>query len=234
MDGIAHLVGDDGVFISESHYLVDLVDTLQYDTIYHEHLRYYSLTSLKYLLNMHGFNVFHVKRIPTHGGSIRVYATRAQGVTPDASVAATLQAEAAAGFAAHSWIPAFRDRVLQSKLELYEMLAQLKRGNARVYGIGAPSRASTLLTYVGLGSGVLDCVMELSRSKKLNKFMPGTNIPVLDEARLYVEQPEYVLLLSWHIADEMCANLRKHGYRGDFIVPLPKPCIVGNQVAAAA
>jgi hypothetical protein len=234
VDGIAKLVGDDGVFISESHYLVDLVDTLQYDTIYHEHLRYYSLTSLSYLLTAHGFTVFHVKRIPTHGGSIRVYATRAKNVTPDASVASTLRAEREAGFASHAWVPAFRKRVLQSKLELYEMLSQIKRRHARIYGIGAPSRASTLLTYLGMGSGVIDCVLELSESKKLNKYMPGTNVPVLDEAKLYADQPEYVLLLSWHIADELCSNLRKHGYQGDFIVPLPRPCIVANRVAAAA
>jgi hypothetical protein len=112
---------------------------------------------------------------------------------------------------------------MQSKLDLLALLADLKRGGQRVFGVGAPSRASTLVTYVGLDDALLDCVVEVSNSHKLDKFMPGTRIPVLDEEKLYREQPEYALLLSWHIAEELGANLRKRGYRGKFIVPLPEP-----------
>jgi C-methyltransferase C-terminal domain/Methyltransferase domain/Putative zinc binding domain len=228
-DVVAAIVGlldDDGVFISESHYLLDLIATLQYDTIYHEHLRYYSLTSLQRLLEEHGLHVVHARRIPTHGGSIRVYASKDGAQPVDASVAELLAEEARAGLRDESWIPGFRRRVAASKLGLLELLAPLKAEGERVYGIGAPSRASTLVNYVGLDDGIMECVLEISGSKKLDKYLPGTAIPVLDEQKLYDEQPEYALFLSWHIADELAANLRSNGYRGRFIVPLPAPRVL--------
>ena len=223
---ISALMDVDGVFISESHYLGDLVSTLQYDTIYHEHLRYYSLTSLKHLLERRGLRIFRVKRIPTHGGSIRVYASRSSRYSIDPSVEALLQQEATGGVATEEWIPAFRDKVVRSKLDFYALVASLRAGERRIYGIGAPSRASTLITYLGLDDGILSCVLEVSNSKKLNKFIPGKAIPIVDENRLYQDQPEFALLLSWHIAEELCANLKKRGFKGDFIVPLPSPRII--------
>ena len=233
VENICRLIGEDGVFISESHYLRDLVETLQYDTIYHEHLRYYSLTSLKNLLERHGLRVFHAKRIPTHGGSIRVYSTKDRSRPVNESIARILREEAAAGLAGNTWIPDFRSKVLQSKLDLYRLLADVKGGKdaPRIFGVGAPSRASTLINYVGLDDGLLDCVVEVKSSKKLNKYIPGTVIPVVDESKLYAEQPPYVLFLSWHIADELRENLTRHGYTGDFITPLPVPRILGTVVS---
>jgi SAM-dependent methyltransferase len=226
VDAIVDLLAPDGVFISESHYLLDLVETVQYDTIYHEHLRHYALGSLKRLLAEHGLEVFHVRRIPTHGGSIRVYAGRKGLRRIEPSVAEREAHEAKAGIADGSALDGFRRRVLASKLDLHALIAPLKRNGARIYGIGAPSRASTLINYTGLDDGALDCVLEISTSHKLDKYMPGTRIPVLDEAKLFADQPEYAMLLSWHIADELMAILRKKGYRGRFIVPLPEPRIV--------
>jgi hypothetical protein len=109
---------------------------------------------------------------------------------------------------------------------LFSLLAPLKAEGARIYGIGAPSRASTLINYVGLDDGILDCVLEISASHKLDKYIPGTRIPVLDEAKLFEDQPEYALLLSWHIADELIGILRKNGFKGKFITPLPTPAIL--------
>ena len=226
MNNVETMVGNEGVFISESHYLLDLIDTLQYDTIYHEHLRYYSVTSLKNILEARGFHIFHVRRIPTHGGSIRVYASKSGQYAVEPSVGEILQLEEEAGLNGDRWIADFRSRVVRSKLALYEILNNLKKEGARIYGIGAPSRASTLVNYVGLDDDNIECVLELPNSKKLNKYMPGTKIPVLDEAKLYKDQPPYVLLLSWHIADELIRNLKKNGYEGDFIVPLPDPHII--------
>ncbi len=221
VDGIVDLLADDGVFISESHYLMPLLETLQYDTIYHEHLRYYSLTSLSYLLGLHGLEVVHARPIPTHGGSIRVYAARRGARAASQDVARILAAEAAA--LTSEGLARFRRRVSQSKLDLMAMLRDVRKGGARVYAIGAPSRASTLINYVGLDDAILDCVLEIAGSYKIGKYMPGTLIPVLDEARLFEDQPEYALLLSWHIGDELAAKLRQSGYRGRFIVPLPEP-----------
>jgi len=226
VDAIVALLGPDGVFVNESHYLLPLVETLQYDTIYHEHLRYYHLGAIRHLLVTHGLEVFHVKPIPTHGGSLRSYAAR-KGTRPvQPSVAAQVAAEDAAGITDGSALATFRQRVVQSKLDLYGLLAPIRAKGERVYGIGAPSRASTLINYVGLDDGVLDCVLDVSSSHKLNRYIPGTRIPVLDEKKLFEDQPEYALLLSWHIADELIPILRRKGFKGKFIVPLPVPRVV--------
>jgi SAM-dependent methyltransferase len=227
VEAIVALLGPDGVFVNESHYLLPLVETLQYDTIYHEHLRYYHLGAIRHLLATHGLEVFHVKPIPTHGGSLRSYAAR-KGTRPvQPSVAAQIAAEDAAGITDGSALATFRQRVVQSKLDLYGLLAPIRAKGERVYGIGAPSRASTLINYVGLDDGVLDCVLEVSSSHKLNRYIPGTRIPVLDEKKLFEDPPEYALLLSWHIADELIPILRRKGFKGKFIVPLPVPRVVG-------
>jgi hypothetical protein len=221
---ILELLTEDGIFVSESHYLGSLIETLQYDTIYHEHLRHYSLTSLKRLLEMHGLEVIHARQIPTHGGSIRAYAARAGKYAVGASVGDLLTAEAKE-FTSEK-LRSFRSRVVQSKLNLYVLLRDIKARGQRIYGIGAPSRASTLINYVGL-DGILDCVLEIEGSYKIGKYIPGTQIPVLEESRLMEDQPEYAALLSWHIGAELMPKLRSKGFRGKFIVPLPNPQIVG-------
>tara|TARA_B100000674_G_scaffold151632_2_gene120748 strand:+ start:12479 stop:13624 length:1146 start_codon:yes stop_codon:yes gene_type:complete len=226
VDGIVNMLSEDGVFVSESHYLTDLVETLQYDTIYHEHLRYYHLGVIKSLLEAHGLEVFHVNRIPTHGGSIRVFAGRKGQRKVLPSVNACLLREEELGINSGAGLADFRARVIRSKLDLYAMLAPIKAAGHRIYGIGAPSRGSTLINYLGLDDGILDAVMEVSTSHKLNKYMPGTRIPVLDERKLYEDQPEYALFLSWHIAEELAPILRRNGFKGKFIVPLAKPKII--------
>jgi hypothetical protein len=222
---ILELLTEDGIFVSESHYLLALLETLQYDTIYHEHLRHYSLTSLKHLLEMHGLEVIHARRIPTHGGSIRVYAARA-GKYPASSRVGEILATEAAELTPEK-LRSFRPKVVQTKLDLYALLKEIKRQGNRIYGVGAPSRASTLINYVGLDDGILDCVLEIRGSYKIGKYIPGTLIPVLEESRLFEEQPEYAMLLSWHIGDELMPKLSARGFRGKFIMPLPRPCIVG-------
>ena len=223
VDSLLELLGDDGIFISESHYLLPLVETLQYDTIYHEHLRYYSVTALKYLLEMHGLEIIHTKRIPTHGGSVRVYAARKGKYPVRDSVAASLATEARE--LTDAKLKAFRAGVVNSKIALYALLKDIKAKGQRVFGVGAPSRASTLINYVGLDDGILDCVLEIKGSYKIGKYIPGTTIPVVDEARLFEDQPEYAMLLSWHIADELIPKLAARGYKGKFIIPLPVPRI---------
>jgi hypothetical protein len=224
MSCVRGLVADDGIFISESHYWLALLETLQYDTVYHEHLRYYSLTSLKYLLEAHGMEVFRAKRIPTHGGSIRVYAA-VKGARPvHESVGAILAEEKRE--LTDERLEQFRRGVVSSKLGLYALLKDIKAKGQRVYGVGAPSRASTLINYVGLDDGILDCVLEIKGSYKIGKYIPGTVVPVLDEGRLFEDQPAYALLLSWHIADELMPKLTARGFKGDYIVPLPTPRIV--------
>ncbi|MCX5893909.1 MAG: class I SAM-dependent methyltransferase [Deltaproteobacteria bacterium] len=221
---ILQLLTKDGVFISESHYLLSLIETLQYDTIYHEHLRYYSLHSLQYLLAQHGLEIFHVKRIPTHGGSFRVYTAR-RGVYPVRESVGSLLAEEKATVLDRQALLNFRDRVVISKLALLSLLFELKSQGKKIYGISAPSRASTLINYTGLDDAILDYVLEIKGSHKIGKYIPGTLIPVVEESVLFEDQPDYALLLSWHIADELMPKLRQKGFKGQFILPLPEPKI---------
>ena len=225
VDGIVEMLKDGGVFISESHYLIGLLDTLQYDTIYHEHLRYYSVASLKHLLEMHDLEVFHARPIPSHGGSIRVYAARRGSQTVRDSVRHMLAAEPR-GKAMTARLAAFRRDVVLSKLRLISLLRELKEKGARIAGISAPSRASTLINYVGLDEGIIDYVVEIPGSLKIGKCMPGTGIPVVDEGKLFSDQPDCAVIFSWHIADELAPKLKAKGFRGQLITPLPVPRIL--------
>jgi hypothetical protein len=225
VEGILELLAEDGLFISENHYFIGVLDRLQYDTIYHEHLRYYSLRSIKYLLEMHGLEVIHAVRIPTHGGSIRVYAAR-RGTRPVLDSVAQMIAAEPAGDAMIERLARFRSEVLLSKLRLMSILRDIKETGGRVCGISAPSRASTLVCYSGLDDGTLDYVAEIKGSLKIGKYMPGTIIPVVEEAKIFEDQPEFALILSWHIAEELMPKLREKGYRGRFIVPLPVPRLI--------
>jgi hypothetical protein len=117
----------------------------------------------------------------------------------------------------------FKRAVVNSKLDLVSLLKKIKTAGGRIYGIGAPSRASTLINYVGLDNGILDGVLEIKGSYKIGKYVPGTIIPVVEEARLFSDQPEYALLLSWHIADELIPKLTERGFKGRYVVPLPTP-----------
>jgi SAM-dependent methyltransferase len=222
VEGILALLAPDGVFISESHYVIGLMDRLQYDTVYHEHLRYYSLGSLANLLRMHGLEVFHARPIPTHGGSIRVYAARSGMRPASAQVAAMLAAEPR-GQAMRARLDAFRKEVMLSKLRLLAIMRELKESGARIVGISAPSRASTLVNYVGLDEAIIDYVCEVPGSLKIGKSMPGTAIPVVEESDLFDDQPDCAIVFSWHIADELAPKLRAKGFRGKLISPLPVP-----------
>ena len=221
---ISRLLTDDGVFINESHYLASLVETLQYDTIYHEHLRYYSMASLKFLLEKNNLTPFFAKKIPTHGGSIRVYAAKSDLQSIDQSIQTILDDEAET--ISIESLHKFKNDVLMSKLQLHSLLNSIKAKKERIFGISSPSRASTLVNYVGLDQDIIECIVEIKGSHKIGKYMPGTRIPVLDESILYEEQPEYALLLSWHIADELIPKLKELGFKGKFIVPLPEPHII--------
>jgi len=222
VEGICDLLAFDGVFISESHYLIGLLNTLQYDTVYHEHLRYYSLSSLANLLQMHGLEVFHARPIPSHGGSIRVYAAPRGTHKVNDSVAQMLAAEPR-GEAMVTRLKTFRDDVMLSKLRLLAMVRDLKEKGARIAGISAPSRASTLVNYLGLDEAIIDYVCEIAGSLKIGKCMPGTSIPVVEESRLFADQPDCAIIFSWHIADELAPKLRAKGYRGKLVTPLPVP-----------
>ena len=224
MSNVLKILKNDGVFITESHYLMPLIRDLQYDTIYHEHLRYYSLTSLKNIFNKFNLEIIHAKEIPTHGGSIRVYVSRKNKYKKTKLINKILNKEKKL----LSWqkFLSFRDNVVDSKLQLLSLLRKIKKKKKIIYAVGAPSRASTLINYTGITKEIINCICEVSNSYKVGHYMPGTNIPVVSEKIIFKKKPEYLLLLSWHISKELINNLKQKGYKGKFIIPLPKPKIV--------
>lgn len=224
VENIKELLGDKGIFVSESHYLPSLLATVQYDTIYHEHLRYYSLRSLSYLLRNHGMEIIRAKKISTHGGSIRVYAARDGDYPVRESVSLLLAEEE--GYLNHITWADFNDKAVYSKLNLLYMLNGLRLSGKRIVGIGCPSRAVTLIHYCRIDEAALDYIAEVPGSPKIGNYVPGTMIPVEDEARLYREQPDYALLLSWHLADELVWKIKEKGFNGKFIIPLPVPRVM--------
>ena len=117
----------------------------------------------------------------------------------------------------------FKKNVVNSKINLYSMLKKLKNNNKKIYGIGAPSRASTLINYVGLDENIIDCVLEIEGSYKIGNYIPGKKIPILSEKKLYEDPPDFVILFSWHIASELKSNLKKRGFKGKFIITFPYP-----------
>ncbi len=225
MKNLIKILDKDGVFISESHYLVSLLKTVQYDTIYHEHMRYYSLTSLNYLFKKYKLKIFHAKKISTHGGSIRVYVSRSNKYKIRENVKQILDYEKK--YLNEKNFLNFKKNVVLSKLKLHSLLSKLKSNNKTIFGVGAPSRAATLVNYVGLNEDILDCILEIKGSYKIGNYMPGTNIPILEENYIKKNTPDYLLLLSWHISKTLIKNIKRGGYKGKFIIPLPNPHIVG-------
>jgi hypothetical protein len=193
--------------------------------VYHEHLRHYTVGSISYLLGMHGLEVFHVTKIPTHGGSIRVYAARTGTREVNPNVAEILATEPV-GEAMRERLKTFRHDVMLSKERLHALIRDVKEKGGRICGISAPSRASTLVNYVGLDSNILDYVVEIEGSLKIGKCMPGTLIPVVEESKMFEDQPDCAIILSWHIADELAPRLRAKGYKGMLVTPLPVPRVL--------
>nr|WP_239071412.1 class I SAM-dependent methyltransferase [Amycolatopsis sp. SID8362] len=226
LDGVTSLLKDDGLFVTESHYLVDLLETLQYDFAYHEHSRYYSVTALDEAFRRHGLETVKIERIPTHGGSIRVYAGFAGAHEVDQSVIELRELEDSLKLRDSMIYTQFAERVEQHREKLNELVRFLKNSGARVAAASAPGRAVTMLNYCGLGPDDIDVVSEIS-PRKIGKLFPGTHIPIISQQELAGDnQPEYALLMSWHIADEVITNLRNEGFRGTLIEPLPEPRIL--------
>lgn len=209
LDGVAGLLADDGIFVTENHYLGSLVDGLQWDTIYHEHLRYYSLFSLMGLLEGHGLWVFRADHIASHGGSFRVWASKDRS-----------RAMPVAPWFEYIDIRGLASRVAESKRSILKMLGEAE---GRTVAVGAAARGATLLNYCGIDVDMVEAVVEVKDSDKIGHYMPGTRISVVDEAMLYEEQPENLLILPWQLAGDLVPKFAEKGYRGKVILPLGMP-----------
>ena len=225
MRGVKKCLDENGIFVTESHYLIPLLKNVQYDTIYHEHLRYYSVTSLNKLFIKYGLQIFDVEEIPTHGGSIRVYCGYKKKFEVKKSVSLFLKKEK--NYLKRNFFKKFEKKVVSSKLNLLSTLSKIKKLNLCIAGISAPSRAATLINYTGLEKNIIDCIFEIPGSYKIGCYVPGTLIPVIEEKKDDLNRYDYLLIFSWHIYKELKNNLRKKGFKGKFIIPLPYPKILG-------
>jgi len=220
--GVEALLDRGGLFVTESHYLLDLIDTAQYDSIYHEHLKYYSVRSIVRLFDYYDFTVVDVDRIPNYGGSIRVYAMKGKGHAVGDSVKELLAEEDKAGLNGREIYDAFVQRIRKSKIDLQKLLVEARASGQEVIGIGSPGRAATLLNYCNIDTDAMTYIAEQSTSLKLGLFMPGAHIPIVDEERMFSEQPGYAVMLSWHYWEPIVAKLRSKGLRSRIVLPLPE------------
>jgi SAM-dependent methyltransferase len=224
--GLQALLKARGRIILEFPYAADFIEKSEFDTIYHEHVFYFSLTALEPLFQRHGLSIFHVERLGIHGGSLRLFAG-AKGEHPrQSSVATLLQEEQKKGLAGLKYYEGFATRVLEIKRELVRLLQEVRRKGKSVAAYGASAKGSTLLNFFGLGRDVLDFAADRSTYKQ-GRLTPGTHIPIVPPAALLEKMPDYTLLLTWNFADEILAQ--QNSYRdkgGKFIIPIPQVRVV--------
>jgi hypothetical protein len=226
--GFAVFLKAGGVVVSESPYVKDMVDGVEFDTIYHEHLCYYSLTALDRLFARHGLRIHDVERLPIHGGSLRIYAAHDRPESPARTQAVTdlLAAEAAWGVGSDAFYAGFGDRVLALRGRLLALLRGLKAEGKRLAAYGASAKGSTLLNFFGIGPETLDFVADRSTHKQ-GRYAPGVHLPVVAPEALLAERPDYTLLLTWNFADEILAQQAEYRAAGGrFIVPIPDVRVV--------
>jgi hypothetical protein len=229
--GVHDLLADRGVFVSETHYLLDVVRDGQFDTIYHEHLRTYSLQSLIELFRPYDFTVTDVERGDRYGGNLRVHVTKGRGANVSPRVGELLALEHAEGLDQIASYEAFARRAKHARLEFMSFVIRANQEGKSIVGKSCPGRAATLLNYYGADSELIPYLAELPTSLKLGLYLPGQHIPVVSEEILFEEEPDYLVLLAWHYADFIIERLEKAGLRSDFVVPLPEFRIVRNSRA---
>jgi SAM-dependent methyltransferase len=227
MRNVDRLLTDDGVFIFECPYFVNLLKDLEYDTIYHEHLSYVSMRPLVAFFARFGMRVFDVEEVDIHGGSFRVFADRCRREVNGPVIEALLQRERREGACDVARLRAFASDVAENREQLMLMLHDLRARGKRVAGVSAPAKGMTLLNYGRIGRETLEFVTEKSRLK-IGRYTPGGRIPVVSDDVLLEQQPDYALLLAWNFADEIMRNLAAYSAAGGrFIIPIPSPRVAG-------
>ena len=228
ISGVETLLKDDGVFIVENHYLLDVIEGGQFDTVYHEHLRTYSLKSLIKLFSYYNFTLIDVERKDRYGGNIRVHVKKGKNHPVQDRVAALLKIEEESGLYILATYKKFAERVKKAKQEFMNFLVKAKGEGKYVVANSCPGRSSTLLNYYGIDTDWIPYIAEQPTSLKLGMYLPGKHLPVVNNEILIKEQPDYVILLAWHYAEPIMKLLRARGLKSDFIIPLPDFKVVKN------
>jgi SAM-dependent methyltransferase len=220
--GLDTVLAPGGVFTIEAHYLVDLLDQLAFDTVYHEHVSYWALGPMTRLFAEHGMQVVRVERLPLHHGQLRAFVQREGEGEVHGSVDELLAAERELGVDRFETYERLAERTLEIKRDLRGTLSELRSAGNCVVGYGAPAKGNTLLGFLELGPGDLDYIADKSPLKQ-GRYTPGTHIPVVPAERLLEDQPEYVVLLAWNFAEEVMEQQAEYRRRGGrFILPVPE------------
>ena len=224
VSGIGTLLKDDGVAVIEVPYVKELIDHGEFDTIYHEHLCYFSVTALTELFRRHGLALNRVEPLAIHGGSLRLFVEKRE--RQDRSVAEYLQAERRAGVDRFDYYAGFSARVARIRGDLLELLARLKREGARIAGYGAAAKGTILLNFAGIGREMLEFVADRNVHKQ-GRYMPGVRLPIVAPGRILETQPDYLLILPWNFKDEIMEQQGEYRSRGGrFIVPVPEVVVI--------
>ena len=226
--GMSILLDDRGVITMEFPHLMRLFDECQIDTIYHEHFSYFSFITVEKIFAAHGLRLFDVEELPTHGGSLRIYAQHSnKGWHPISRRVDDLRTrEIAAGFADLDHYFAFEERALRTKHKLIEFLENAKREGKRVVGYGAPAKGNTLLNYCGIRPELIEYTVDRNPHKQ-GCLLPGTHIPIYEPERISVTKPDYILILPWNLKREIVSQLSfARSWGAQFVVPIPEPRLV--------
>jgi SAM-dependent methyltransferase len=220
--GVAELLKPDGWVVFEFPYGVEMIEKVEFDTIYHEHVYFFTLTPLVSLFARHGMDVFHVERLPIHGGSLRLYACKIGAEPIRVTVTETLDAEARLGVTGAAYYERFSEQAAKVKADMITFLAEQKAAGKRVAAYGASAKGSTLLNYIGEAAGSLEFIADRSTYKQ-GRLSPGLHIPVVPAEELAARAPDYAVLLVWNFAEEVMAQQQDFRAKGGrFVIPLPK------------
>jgi SAM-dependent methyltransferase len=225
--GMALLLRPRGVITMEFPHLLRLIESGEFDTIYHEHFSYFSLLSVEQAFTRHGLTIFDVEELPTHGGSLRIYATHtADPIEPVSGRLARLRArEEAAGLGRLDPYLLFGERVKETKRRLLEFVIEAKRAGRTIAGYGAPAKGNTLLNYCAIRADFVDYTVDRSPHKQ-GRFLPGTHLPILHPDRIRETRPDYLLILPWNLTDEIMGQMAYiRSWGGRFVVPIPEVTI---------
>jgi hypothetical protein len=222
VSGIKILLADEGAVTIEYPHLMRLVEENQFDTIYHEHFSYFSLSVSARIAGAHGLEVFDVEELPSHGGSLRVFFQHAGGIRSiEPAVKDLLEREEAAGLGGPDYYAKFSSNVEAVKRRLLAFLIDAKRRGKTVVGYGAPGKGNTLLNYCGIRSDFLDFTVDRNPLKQ-GRFLPGTHIAIRPPEALEEARPDYVLILPWNLKNEIAEQLKGiRSWGGQFVVPIP-------------